>query len=69
MLDIIWAIWCYLQIKYFHEAFFTTNDSILFDAATKNFMFLSCFDQDFYTAFPWIYLPLLSVPNYKSAHT
>ena len=68
MLDInyiIWAIWCYLQIKYFLVAFFTTNDSFLFTAATKNFMFLTHFDQDFYTAFPWIYLPLFRVPSYR----
>ena len=53
MLDIkyiIWAICCYLQIKYFLIAFFTTNDSFLFTAATKNVMFLTHFDQDFYTA-------------------
>ena len=71
MLDIkyiIWAIWCYLQIKYFlTEFFFTTNDSFLFTAATKNFMFLTRCDQDLYTAFPWIYLPLFRVPSYRSS--
>ena len=63
---IVWAIWCYLQIKYFPVAFFffTTNDSFLFTAATRNFMFLTRCDQDFYTAFPWIYLPLFRVPSY-----
>ena len=69
MLDIkyiIWVIWCYLQIKYFLIAFFTTNDSFVFTAATKNFMFLTRFDQDFYTASPWIYLPLFRVPSYPS---
>ena len=66
MLDIkciIRAIWCYLQTKYFLVALSTTNDSFLFTAATKNFMFSTRCDQDFYTAFPWIYLPLFRVPT------
>ena len=65
---IIWAIWCYLQIKYFLVAFFTTNDSFLFTAATKNFMFLTRFDPDFYTAFPWIYFPPFRVLNNAELH-
>ena len=59
------AIWCYLQIKYFFIAFFLYHKRLIFIyRCNQKFHVLTHFDQDFYTVFLWIYLPLFRVPTH-----